>query len=98
MIGPGSVVVATRDGGRDREGLPIDVPRAGHRYIVVDTYETPYGLGVELENMDPFPYRGYILHRRSKKAKPGGDKGWYFKEVDLTEQILQAAERALRND
>lgn len=94
MIGPGSVVVATRDGGRDPDGLPLDIPRAGHRYIVVDTYEMPYGLGCTLEGMDHFPYRGYYLHRRGK----GKSSGWYFKEVDMAEEILQAAERSLRND
>lgn len=91
MIGPGSVVVATRDGSRDPQGLPIDVPVTGRRYIVVDTYEMPYGQGVTLEDMDHFPYRGYFLHRRGK----GRNAGWYFQEVSLEQQILEAAARSL---
>lgn len=75
---PGSVVIAILDGGHDASGLPVQRPRAGEQYKVIDTYEMPYGLGCTLEGMEPAPYRGYILHRRSKKNPDGV---WYFEEV-----------------
>jgi hypothetical protein len=70
-------------------GLPLDWPVAGRRYIVVDTYEMPYGLGCTLEGMDHAPYRGYFLHRRGK----GKLSGWWFKEVDVGLEIAEAALR-----
>lgn len=78
MIGPGSLVVALKDGGHDAMGLPTERPIAGHVYVINDTYEMPYGLGCTLVGMDPAPYRGYILHRRSKRNPEGT---WYFQEV-----------------
>lgn len=79
MIGPGSVVIAIRDGGRGPDGMPETVPLTGRQYMVTETYEMPYGLGCCLKGMDPAPYRGYMLHRRSKKNPDGV---WYFQEVE----------------
>lgn len=82
MIKPGDVVVAIRDGGHDREGLPIMRPVAGKTYRVVETYEMKYGLGCTLAGMDPWPYRGYFLHVRGKS----GRAGWYFAKLDVADQ------------
>ena len=83
------MLLAVRDGGKDRFGLPMSVPHVGGRYIVTGTYEMPYGLGCTLLGMDPSPYRGYILHKRSKKDPRGV---WFFVEVDPAEDYLKAQE------
>lgn len=82
MIQPGDVVVATRDGGHDREGLPFMRPSAGKTYRITSIYAMNYGLGCTLAGMDPRPYRGYFLHVRGKS----GRAGWYFAKLDVADQ------------
>lgn len=67
MVGPGTLVVALKDGGHDAMGLPIARPIAGHVYVVGETYEMPYGLGCTLVGMDAAPYRG--LHSPPPKQE-----------------------------
>lgn len=102
MIGPGSVVVALKKGGRDIYGRPAQVPEPGKRYTVIETYEMGYGLGCTLEGMDPSPYRGYVLFRAKGKKQPGGkvarDGTWLFAEVDEeAERLLGEAASMLEN-
>jgi hypothetical protein len=66
FIMPGDTIICTADGGRDDCGRPVDVPLAGHRYIVDSFYIAPYGMGVVLSNvdgtpLDNYPYRGYVF-------------------------------------
>lgn len=91
MIGPGSLVEALRHGGHDSQGRPAQRPVAGRRYIVVETYEMKYGLGCALEGMDPSPYLGYFLFIKGN----GKRAGWYFKEIDIADDIITAALRSL---
>ena len=72
-------MIAVKDGAHDQYGLPLQRPVAGAQYKVTGTYEMPYGLGCTLEGMNPWPYRGYILHKRSKKNPDGI---WYFQEIE----------------
>ena len=87
-IRPGDVVVATRDGGHDRDGFPRERPLAGRTYRVTGIYEMRYGLGCTLAGMDPFPYKGYFLYVKGKGARGG----WYFERLapadsDFTEML-----------
>lgn len=79
----GSVVVATRDGGYDDDGLPLARPIAGRTYRVESIYVMHYGLGCTLQGMDPRPYRGYLLfvNERSYPLAPG----WYFKPIEVAD-------------
>lgn len=66
FIMPGETIIAVANGGRDANGLPKDVPIAGHRYVVHEFYIAPYGVGVVLNNvdgtpLDNYPYRGYVF-------------------------------------
>lgn len=74
----GDVVVATRDGGHDRAGLPQERPIAGRAYRVLGTYDARYGLGCRLEGLDPHPYMGYFLFVAGK----GRNSGWYFTKME----------------
>lgn len=87
-IHPGSVVVATRDGGTDRDGLPIQRPVMGKTYRVTSIYEMAYGLGCTLQGMDPRPYKGYFLH-----VNKGKNAGWYFKPIEVADQDFAATLR-----
>lgn len=75
----GDAVVAIRNGGYDRHGLPVQRPMAGKVYRVTGIYEMAYGLGCTLEGMDPRPYKGYFLLVRPGY---GARSGWYFKKVE----------------
>lgn len=77
----GDMVVATRDGGHDKGGLPIERPRAGKMYRITSIYEMAYGLGCTLAGLNPSPYKGYFLH--VNKRRRGVASGWYFKPVEV---------------
>jgi hypothetical protein len=87
-FGVGDMVVATRDGGHDRQGLPIERPRAGKMYRISSIYEMAYGLGCTLEGLDPRPYKGYFLH-----VNKGKNAGWYFKPVEVADPEFTATLR-----
>lgn len=79
FIEPGDVVICMRDGTRDPDGLPKDVPLEGHRYIVHSFYLAPYGMGVVLNNLDGtpldnYPYRGYKFGKPSLEADRWGTR------------------------
>lgn len=79
-INIGDVVVATRNGGHDARGLPAQRPVKGQTYRITDIYEMRYGLGCELEGLDPRPYNGYFLYVESRVRGP--KRGWYFKREE----------------
>lgn len=66
FVEEGDWLEALADGGRDKDGLPEQVPERGKRYRVERFYIAPYGLGVVLRDefdqpLDPYPYRGYVF-------------------------------------
>jgi hypothetical protein len=79
VISVGDVVVATKDGGHDSAGFPVQRPIAGKTYRVTGIYKMKYGLGCTLQGMDPAPYNGYFLFvkRRGKTVQDG----WYFSPI-----------------
>lgn len=82
-INVGDVVVAIKPGGHDREGLPVQRPIVGRHYRITSIYGMRYGLGCTLQNMDPFPYRGYFLY--VKRPTRLIDGGWYFRKVEVAD-------------
>lgn len=83
MIEVGDVVEATMEGGRDRRGLPIQVPMIGRIYRIKSIYEMKYGLGCTLHGMDASPYKGYLLFVIDGYARAGfrPQPGWYFRKA-----------------
>lgn len=75
----GDIVVATRDGGHDKDGLPRERPTAGKTYRITSIYEMSYGLDCTLEGLDPRPYRGYFLRVDNG---PKHNRGEYFKPME----------------
>lgn len=84
-------MVATRDGGHDKDGFPFQRPIAGRVYRITGIYEERYGLGCTLQDMDPFPYKGYFLFRTGK----GQLSGWYFKKMEAADADFSEAIRAI---
>lgn len=85
MIDDGDIVVATRKGSQDARGLPANIPAKGKTYRVKRVYPMPYGLGCEIEGLNPFPYRGFLLYvspSRASKWKKIGPDGWFFEKVE----------------
>ena len=75
---PGDEVVAIKAAGKDKMGRPKCRPKIGKRYIVTSIYTAAYGLGCTLKDLDPHPYRGYILFSKGwRDAEPG----WYFRKL-----------------
>lgn len=85
MIQPGDIVEATRDGGRDPQGFPLQYPRKGRIYKILSIYRAPYGLGCTLAGMSAYPYNGYLLHVQ----RGGLPLGWYFRKADADEEFTQ---------
>jgi hypothetical protein len=78
----GDLVIATRNGGHDKDNLPVERPVAGRAYRIVGIYKMKYGYGCRLEGLDPHPYRGYFLFVNST----GAIGGWYFKKVEKADE------------
>lgn len=74
----GDLVVATKNGGQDEIGQPVERPYRGQLYRITEIYEMNYGLGCRLEGLDPYPYKGYFLCRRNKR----GEEVWYFRHAE----------------
>lgn len=81
----GDLVVATRSGGQDEIGQPVERPYKGRLYRITDIYEMNYGLGCRLEGLDPYPYKGYFLCRRNKR----GEEVWYFRHAEADEPVAE---------
>lgn len=81
MLKAGDKVVAIMVAGRDRHGLPLQVPVIGQPYTITEVYAGLYGLGCNLEGLDPWPYQGYLLRvdRKWKRAK----RGWHFMRKEV---------------
>lgn len=95
MISVGDAVVACRDGGTDRNGLPLSRPVVGRIYRITSIYEMAYGLGCTVAGLDPAPYRGYLLY-----VKPGRRnlaEGWYFSKLAVADEEFTAMIRNLGN-
>lgn len=94
MIEVGDIVEATRHGGRDRYGRPLIVPVRGRIYKVTSIYEMSYGLGCTLQDMDPAPYKGYLLFvANNAKLK----NGWYFRKADADPEFKEFMKRMRPN-
>lgn len=89
----GAMVVATKNGGHDQYGMPMQRPEVGKLYRVTSVYEMRYGLGCTLRGMDPFPYRGYFLY--VKRPSRTIEAGWYFKPLEAADQEWTATLREL---
>ncbi len=89
MIEDGDIVVVTRNGSQDAEGLPRSIPIEGKTYRIKHVYPMPYGLGCEISGLNPWPYRGFLLYvspSRSKKWKNIGPEGWFFAKVEKADE------------
>jgi hypothetical protein len=85
----GDMVIALRDGDRDPSThLPRVIPRKGGVYRVTDIYPMWYGLGCQLEGMDPSPFRGYILWRRARSLDRVRGRS-YFRRIEADDELLQ---------
>ncbi len=79
-IKPGDTVMCILPPAVDRHDRPAQRPKIGERYVVRETYDAHYGRGARLEDLDPFPYEGYVLWARdSNSLNVAG--GWYFVKV-----------------
>lgn len=82
MIAVGDEVVCTRPAGCDDAMRPAVRPVLGEVYTVGGIYKSFYGLGVQLEGLDPSPYMGYLLFvKRKHKKLPDAEPGWYFDKL-----------------
>lgn len=88
MIKEGDVVEAVVDGGRDKRRLPIEYPRIGRIYRIKSIYEMKYGLGCTLFDMDPDPYKGYLLFVKPEVTF-ARRKGWYFRPAKADPLFLR---------
>lgn len=88
MITEGDWVEARYPGGRDREGLPVQIPLKSRLYRIKSIYERAYGLGCTLESMDPWPYKGYLLFVLPEVRKLGRT-GWYFRKAEASPSFQQ---------
>lgn len=92
----GDLVVATRNGGKDKQGFPRQRPVKGKIYRITGMYEMKYGIGCTLEGMDPAPYRGYFfyVHRSGNE---------YFERIHAADkwfvnQLAKISQRLKENE
>lgn len=85
----GDMVIALRDGERDpMRGLPIACPRKGGVYRVTDIYPMWYGLGCQLEGLNPTPYKGYFLWKRGRALDRAKGRS-YFRKIEANDALLE---------
>jgi hypothetical protein len=91
MIQIGDVVEAVVEGGRDRRGLPIQIPMVGRIYRIKSIYEMAYGLGCTLHGMDPSPFQGYLLFVIDGYKRRGfrPQAGWYFRKAEADKEFTK---------
>lgn len=79
---PGDIVTPIRPPAHDKVGQPWQRPRQGEVYTITATYRMKYGIGCQLEGMNPSPYKGYLLYVRPGQTMIKAREGWYFRKVE----------------
>lgn len=80
LISAGDKVICLLPPAVSPSGLPEQLPRIGQRYTLVETYSAPYGIGCKLEELDAFPYKGYVFWAFPENALSVAG-GWYFSRI-----------------
>lgn len=81
MASVGDEVVCIRPAGCDDNCLPEARPILGEVYTVTAIYRAFYGLGCQLEGLDPRPYHGYLLRVDDNSKLADAELGWYFEKL-----------------
>lgn len=77
---PGDKVLALLPPAVNKSGQPEKRPKIGETYTVKSTYAAPYGMGIQLEELDSFPYEGYVLWANEENSLHVAT-GWYFVKI-----------------
>jgi len=81
MIRVGDEVVCVQPAGVDDNCEPQIRPVVGEVYTVTSVYRAFYGLGCQLEGLNPRPYKGYLLKVVDNLKLADASLGWYFQKL-----------------
>lgn len=82
----GDHVVCVKPAGVDDNLEPRERPIVGEVYTITKLYAMSYGMGCQLEGLNPAPYRGYLFYVGRKPRNTDMELGWYFQplpDVDI---------------
>jgi hypothetical protein len=88
LITPGDKVICVLPPAVSVGGLPLQRPSLGKTYTAADTYVAKYGIGIKLEELDPFPYEGYVLWAQDNNSLHVA-AGWYFARIERFRSPLE---------